>query len=130
MCSPAHARRTSRVIRISTGGRTCSPWKKYFGEHPRPALYVSLNGTTKACNHQLPPLKALPTHPVTGWVAVSERTYRLNGGGFTRLDPCGPMTAPANRVLSPPGWLDWLRRYEPVAIIGKTIRLYEIPAEH
>jgi hypothetical protein len=25
------------------------------------------------------------------------------------------------------GSLDWLKRYQPVAIIGKTVRLYHVP---
>ena len=97
--------------------------ERYFKEHPVPELYVQLNGSTKACNHSLPPLKAL-THPVAGWMAVSERTYRLNQGPI-RQDPCAALGAPS-QTLAPSGWLDWLKRYEPVAIVGKTVRLYRV----
>lgn len=95
--------------------------ERYVATHPIPELYVALNGTTRACSHHLPPLKALPTHPVTGWIAVSERIYRLNRGGIRR-DPCGP----PGGLIADPGWLDWLKPYRPVAIVGKTVRLYHI----
>jgi hypothetical protein len=58
---------------------------------------------------------------VTGWIAVSERIYRLNRGGIRR-DPCGP----PGGMIADPGWLDWLKPYQPVAIVGKTVRLYHI----
>jgi 4-amino-4-deoxy-L-arabinose transferase-like glycosyltransferase len=95
--------------------------ERYFAAHPVPELYVQLNGSTRTCEFELPPLKALPLHPVSGWIAVSERIYRLNRGSV-RSDPCGDDT-----IMAPPGWLDWLKAYEPVAIIGKTVRLYYVP---
>jgi len=100
--------------------------ERYFKEHPVPELYILLNGTTRPCELKLPPLKALPLHPVSGWIAVSERNYRLNRGRI-RLDPCAVPGSPGPAVDAPPGWLDWLKSYEPVAIIGKTVRLYHIP---
>ena len=100
--------------------------KRYFATYHVPKLYVSLNGTTRTCSLRLPQLKALPTHPVSGWVAVSERTYRLNRGAIQK-DPCVPAGVPEQGILAPPGWLDWLKRYEPVDVIGKTVRLYHIP---
>jgi hypothetical protein len=81
--------------------------------------------TTKTCSLRLPPLRALPTHPVSGWVAVSERTYRVNRGQIQR-DPCALPGTPG-QIIASPGWLDWLKAYEPVDIIGKTVRLYRIP---
>jgi hypothetical protein len=59
--------------------------------------------------------------PVTGWIAISERVYRLNRVG--RADPCALTPAQLN---PPVGWLDWLRPLTPVATIGKTIRLYHV----
>jgi len=105
-------------------GQDLLAMEKYFQEHQIPELYVALNGTAKACALDLPTLKALPTHPVLGWVAVSERIYRLNQGSVRR-DPCGPYSA-SNVVSAPPGWLNWLKQREPTAIIGKTIRLYNV----
>ena len=86
-----------------------------------PELYVQINGTVNLCRHVLPPLKALPLHAVRGWVAVSERIYRLNRGRIRR-EACGL----PNTLTAPEGWLDWLKTHEPVAIVGKTIRMYHI----
>lgn len=93
----------------------------YFKAHPVPELYVQLQGTMNPCRLQLPPVKALPVGPVTGWIAISERVYRLNRTG--RADPCG---LPGAQLNPPVGWLDWLRPLAPVATIGKTIRLYHV----
>ena len=98
--------------------------ERYFASHRVPELHVQLSGTTRACLHGLPPLRALPIHPVTGWIAVSERIYQLNRGPIRR-DPCGPPGG-ANRIMADPGWLDWLKPYRPVAIVGRTVRLYHI----
>lgn len=73
------------------------------------------------CKLQLPAFTALGTTPAAGWIAVSERIYRLNRVG--RDDPCSLTRGPQPR---PVGWLDWLKPFEPVATIGKTIRLYHI----
>lgn len=94
--------------------------ERYLADHHVPELYVQLQGTVNPCKMQLPPFKALPVGRVTGWIAISERVYRLNRVG--RSDPC------LGTPLGPPvGWLDWLHGREPVAIIGKTIRLYHVP---
>ena len=93
----------------------------YFKAHPVPSLYLQLQGTVNPCRLQLPPVSAMPVTPVAGWIAISERVYRLNRVG--RAEPCALTPAP----LSPPiGWLDWLRPLTPVATIGKTIRLYHV----
>ncbi len=99
--------------------------EQYFAEHHVPELYVLLNGSTKTCSLALPPVKSLPNHPVTGWIAVSDRQFRLNQG-LVREDPC-TLPGIGKTFNAPPGWLDWLKKYEPVAIIGKTVRLYHIP---
>lgn len=93
--------------------------ERYFDEHPVPEVYLQLQGTLNPCRMRLPPFKTLPAYPVNGWIAVSERIHRLNRGG--RADVCtgAPLNAPA-------GWLDWLHARTPVAIIGKTIRLYYV----
>jgi hypothetical protein len=51
-------------------------------------------------------------HPVLGWFAVSERAMC-----------CGAVF----HESYPPGAFDWLNAYQPVAYVGKTIRLYRIP---
>jgi hypothetical protein len=98
--------------------------ERYLATHPIPELYVQINGPARLCRHALPLLRQLPPHPVTGWIAVSEMNYLFNGGGI-RGDPCdGFVWKRGSRV--PNGWLDWLRAHEPVAIVGKTIRLYHV----
>jgi hypothetical protein len=74
---------------------------------------------------KLPPLKSLPDHPVSGWIAISDEPYRANGGSI-REDPCGVSGSPGPRRSAPKGWLDWLKTHEPVAILEKTVRVYHI----
>ena len=93
----------------------------YFKAHPVPDLQLQLQGTVNPCKLQLPPIRALRTTPDPGWIAVSERVYRLNRVG--RADPCSLTGGPANQPI---GWLDWLKPLTPAAIIGKTIRLYHV----
>jgi hypothetical protein len=96
----------------------------YFTAHPVPQFQLQLQGTVNPCKLQLPPFKALGTAPQAGWIAVSERIYRLNRVG--RADPCSLTAGPARRPI---GWLDWLEPLTPVTIIGKTIRLYHVSEE-
>ena len=58
-----------------------------------------------------------PYQPVTGWVAVSQ----------TMLKNYGWMAAQqrAARIWRSPGWT----QYQPVARVGKSILLYQIPAQ-
>jgi hypothetical protein len=93
----------------------------YFKAHPVPELQLQLQGTVNPCKLQLPPFRALGTQPATGWIAVSERIYRLNRVG--RADPC---SLTSERLGQPIGWLNWLKPLTPVAVIGKTIRLYHV----
>jgi 4-amino-4-deoxy-L-arabinose transferase-like glycosyltransferase len=53
-----------------------------------------------------------PFQPVTGWYAISLRALRLGDLFHTTY---------------PPGAFAWLRPYQPVARVGKTILLYHIP---
>jgi hypothetical protein len=55
-----------------------------------------------------------PYQPVAGWFAVSLRALRF-GDLF--------------HSTYPPDAFDWLKRYQPVAHVGKTILLYDIPGE-
>jgi hypothetical protein len=55
-----------------------------------------------------------PFHPVTGWVAISARSLRLGDVFHTTY---------------PPHAFDWLDRYQPKTLVGKTIRLYYIPPD-
>jgi hypothetical protein len=53
-----------------------------------------------------------PFEPATGWVAVSLRSLRF-GDVFHKTYPAGAFA--------------WLQRYSPVAMVGRTILLYQIP---
>ena len=70
----------------------------------------------------LPALDILPPRkPVTGWVAVSLRalktgSFRIYQDGHSSPNEDYPSDA-----------LSWLEKYHPVAHVGKTILLYEIP---
>ena len=99
--------------------------ERYFARHPVPELYVLLHGTTKVCSLNIPPVRSLPNHPVSGWIAVSERAFRVNQG-VIRENPCELPGDPGRTFTAPHGWLDWLKQYRPVDQIGKTIRLYHI----
>ena len=77
------------------------------------AVPVSLAyaGSATVAEHGLPPVHWLePHHPVKGWVAAS--LYSIKLGSLDR-----------------PGYDDfsWLERYAPVALVGRSIRLYYIP---
>jgi hypothetical protein len=102
-------------------GQDALALEAYFKAHPVPEFQLQLQGTVNPCKLQLPPFKALRTPPAAGWIAVSERIYRLNRVG--RADPCSLTAGPASQPI---GWLDWLKPLTPVAIIGKTIRLYHL----
>jgi hypothetical protein len=102
-------------------GQDALALERYFETHEVPSLYLQLNGSVDVCALSLPPVQPLPTHPVSGWIAVSERIVRMNRGTI-HSDFCAP-----RYVVAPQGWLDWLEPHTPVAIIGRTVRLYHIP---
>jgi hypothetical protein len=77
-----------------------------------PAVSLAYAGSATVAEHGLPRIHWLEPHrPVTGWVATS--LYSLKLGSLDR-----------------PGHDDfaWLDRYRPVAQVGRSIRLYYIPA--
>ncbi len=76
-----------------------------------PAVSLAYAGSATVAEHGLPPIRWLEPHrPVTGWVAAS--LYSLKLGSLDR-----------------PGHDDfaWLERYRPVALVGRSIRLYYVP---
>jgi 4-amino-4-deoxy-L-arabinose transferase-like glycosyltransferase len=73
-------------------------------------------GSADLTRHGLPPIKSLQAYkPVTGWVAVSAR-FRTIVASLTE--------ARFHSSVSPLAWLD---AYKPVALVGKSIKLYYIP---
>ena len=69
------------------------------------SLAIAYFGSANPTQHRLPNPRLLrPFEPTTGWIAISEMRLR-RGRGF-----------------------EWLLRYEPVERVGKSIRLYFVPA--
>jgi Dolichyl-phosphate-mannose-protein mannosyltransferase len=76
-----------------------------------PAVWLAYAGSATVAEHGLPRVRWLEPHrPVTGWVAAS--LYSLKLGSLDR-----------------PGHDDfaWLERHRPVALVGRSIRLYYVP---
>jgi 4-amino-4-deoxy-L-arabinose transferase-like glycosyltransferase len=70
----------------------------------------------------IPPFHILePRQPVAGWVAVSARSMGSGQFGFAQNGRL------SRHPVSPRDALLWVERYQPVAYVGKTIRLYYIP---
>ena len=90
-------------------------------------LSIAYFGLMRPCEHGLPPLEPLaPGRPTTGWVAISENFYRQrNYFGFLQ-NPCDPESWYDVEDI-PPEPFAWLRAYQPIAIVGTSIRLYYIP---
>ncbi len=66
-------------------------------------------GSADLTRHDLPPNRPLlPYQPTTGWIAISE--WKLKMGGFDE----------------PRDAYSWLEAYEPVARVGRSIRLYYV----
>ena len=90
------------------------------------SAHYAFFGTMNPCDPNLPQLLPLePNVPVTGWVVLSEQFYRSNFFVSTRRESCASPHYQFN--LAPGGSFDWLKRFEPVARIGATLRLYHVP---
>ena len=71
---------------------------------------IAYNGSADLSRHGLPSFQRLVPHqPVSGWIAISEFTFKT-GGRYS------------------PEAFAWLKAYQPVARIGSSIRLYYLPA--
>ena len=76
-----------------------------------PEVSLAYAGSATAAEHGLPPIHWLEPHrPVTGWVAASLYSIKL-----------GSLDRPGHDDFA------WLERYQPVALVGRSIRLYYIP---
>jgi 4-amino-4-deoxy-L-arabinose transferase-like glycosyltransferase len=75
-----------------------------------PAVSLAYAGSATVAEHGLPPVHWLEPHqPVKGWVAASLYSIKL-----------GSLGRPGHDDFS------WLERYQPVALVGRSIRLYYI----
>ena len=76
-----------------------------------PAVSLAYAGSATVAEHGLPPVHWLEPHrPATGWVAASLYSIKL-----------GSLDRPGHDDFA------WLERYQPVALVGRSIRLYYIP---
>jgi hypothetical protein len=79
-----------------------------------PKLWLAYFGSADPKRHGLPPFEPLPPYTrVHGWIAASE--YRISVGEWTEW------------TRSPHDQFRWLDAYEPVEIVGNSIRLYHLP---
>jgi hypothetical protein len=96
----------------------------FFSQHEADVVQIVYFGSARLCEHNLPRLRRLPVGKrVKGWVAISEFYYR-EAASFLMVEPCGPVM----HYLDSPGkgWFTWLKDHEPVAILGRSIRVYYI----
>jgi 4-amino-4-deoxy-L-arabinose transferase-like glycosyltransferase len=76
-----------------------------------PSVWLAYAGSATVAEHGLPPVRWLEPHqPVMGWVAASLYSIKL-----------GSLDRPGHDDFA------WLERYRPVALVGRSIRLYYIP---
>jgi hypothetical protein len=96
-------------------GQDLTTLSEYLAERGNPPLWLAYFGVEKPENHGLrsQPLKGC--RPVTGLVAISANVRE----GLYR--PYGGFGSPK------PGCYDWLKPYQPVAHVGYSIFVYEIP---
>ncbi|HUS17640.1 MAG TPA: glycosyltransferase family 39 protein, partial [Chloroflexia bacterium] len=76
-------------------------------------VWLAYAGSATVAAHGLPPFRWLVPHrPVTGWVAASLYSIKL-----------GSLDRPGHDDFA------WLEAYRPVALVGRSIRLYHIPED-
>ncbi|HVU52628.1 MAG TPA: hypothetical protein VHL80_18235, partial [Polyangia bacterium] len=101
--------------------------EKALAERHVERVSVAYWGVSDLCRH-LPGGRWLRPHErATGWIAISE-TYRKGVAGFSYRD--GDFCDPAQFVGSAPPdptAYAWLDAYEPVARVGASILLYDVP---
>jgi 4-amino-4-deoxy-L-arabinose transferase-like glycosyltransferase len=91
-------------------------------------VYIAYFGASDICRHALPRMTWLrPREPVHGWIAISE-TFRhgIDGSYYRDGNPCDRSQMVG--VFKPDSTqYDWLDAYQPVARVGASILLYQIP---
>jgi len=76
-----------------------------------PSLAIAYFGSADLTRHGLPPSQKLgPYQQATGWIAISE--FKLKFGEYHHPPYKG---------------YEWLEAYQPVALVGRSIRLYYVP---
>ena len=98
--------------------------EEFFSEHEADVVRIAYFGSARICDHNLPRLWNLPIgRRVKGWVVISEFYYR-EAASFLMTEPCGPKMVYLDEPGS--GWFSWLQEYEPIAVLGRSIRVYYI----
>jgi hypothetical protein len=91
-------------------------------------LSIAYLGASEICRHNLPRLTWLrPRQPAHGWIAISE-TFRhgIDGTYYRDDNPCDRSQLVAT-FRPDVRQYDWLDAYQPVARVGTSILLYDIP---
>ncbi len=84
--------------------------------HQVDSIWIAYNGSADLDLFSLPKRRPLPPYaPQTGWVAIS--LFKLKLGESTE------------GFLDDPATFAWLEKYTPVALVGKSMRLYYIPPD-
>ena len=139
-----------RLARLSSPGSTRSPGRQpervldrqrpRLGTGPlaprararatphRPRSSIAYFGASEICRHHLPHLTWLrPREPTHGWIAISQTfrhgidgTYYRDGNPCDRAQLVGTFRPDITQY-------DWLDAYQPVARIGASILLYNMP---
>ena len=126
--NPLAGREPGRVLVDSDldWGQDLFQLEAFFKDRETDLLHIAYFGSVRLCEHDLPPLRWLePATQVTGWVAISEMYYR-DLWHLTWDDVCDRKRARVSKVRNGYGWL---AQHEPVAIAGRSIRIYRIPDE-
>jgi 4-amino-4-deoxy-L-arabinose transferase-like glycosyltransferase len=89
---------------------------------------IAYFGGAEICRHPLPRLTWLPPRqPVHGWIAISQ-TFRhgIDGSYYRDGNPCDRSQL-VGAFRPDTTQYDWLDAYQPVARVGASILLYDIP---
>jgi 4-amino-4-deoxy-L-arabinose transferase-like glycosyltransferase len=91
-------------------------------------VHIAYFGASEICRHHLPQLTWLrPRQPVHGWIAISQ-TFRhgIDGSYYRDGDPCD-RSQMVGTFRPDTKQYEWLDAHQPVARIGASILLYNIP---
>jgi 4-amino-4-deoxy-L-arabinose transferase-like glycosyltransferase len=91
-------------------------------------ISIAYFGASDICRHSLPPMTWLrPREPTRGWIAISE-TFRhgIDGTYYRNGDPCDRNQL-VTTFMPDTRQYAWLDAYQPVARVGTSILLYDIP---
>lgn len=97
--------------------------RDFCAERDIKVLNIAYFGSVRLSRHGLPPLRWLqPGRRVTGWIAISEMYLR----DHWHLTYPSPYERNVPGRYTEPGGYAWLAELEPVAIVGGSIRIYNV----